>query len=145
LLLIAEGAAYFIEVLLMHEAGIDTDHNPQPPAPLACASDADEDGICDPEDDCTIASKPDQRDSDANGFGNACDADHDGDGVVGSPDFSILRLAFGSTPESEGWAPHLDANGDGAIDSFEFTLLRGAFGAPPGPSGLACAGSAPCP
>jgi len=138
-------SAYFIEVLLMHEAGIDTDHNPQLQDPLPCGSDADEDGICDPDDNCTSASNADQRDSDEDGFGNACDADYDGDGIVGTLDFTKFRRAFGSTAGSRDWDPQLDANGDGAIGTFEFALFRRAFGTPPGPSGLVCAGSMPCP
>jgi hypothetical protein len=138
-------SAYFIEVLLMHEAGIDTDYNPVPPGPLPCGLDADGDGICDPQDNCTNAANPGQRDSDADGFGNACDADYDGDGVVGTLDFEMLRRSFGSAAGSPGWNPHLDANGDGRIANVEFALLRKTFGAAPGPSGLACAVDMSCP
>ena len=138
-------SAYFIEVLLMHEAGIDTDYNPQLPDPLPCGSDADDDGICDPDDNCTNAPNPDQHDTNADGFGNACDADYNDDGIVGILDFSTFRKAYGSTAGSPGWDPQLDANDDGAIGISDFVLVRATFGTPPGPSGLACAGSAPCP
>lgn len=107
--------------------------------------DADSDGVTDTEDNCLFAANPTQLDTDADGYGNACDGDYNDDGVVGTVDFMRFRLAFGATEGSPGWDPELDANGDGAIGTVEFTLVRGNFGAPPGPSGLACAGSAPCP
>jgi hypothetical protein len=138
-------SAYFIEVLLMHEAGIDTDYNPQPPGPLPCGFDADADGICDPEDNCTDVPNPEQRDSDVDGFGNACDSDYDGDGVVGIADFGMLRRAFGSAAGGPDWNPQLDANGDGVIGIVEFTLLRRTFGAAPGPSGRGCVAGVSCP
>jgi hypothetical protein len=42
------------------------------------------------------------------------------------------------------YAPALDADGDGAIADVELQLVQLQLGGPPGPSGLACAGSAPC-
>ncbi len=41
--------------------------------------------------------------------------------------------------------PNLDANGDEAVGIPDFNTLREFFGGPPGPSGLACAGTIPCP
>jgi hypothetical protein len=107
--------------------------------------DADSDGVTDAEDSCLFVANQTQLDSDQDGYGNACDADYNNDGVVGTSDFSTLRNAFGSTQGSGNWDPQLDANGDGVIGTADFTLLRAAFGIPPGPSGLACAGSVPCP
>lgn len=107
--------------------------------------DVDADGVTDAEDNCLLASNPTQVDSDQDGSGNACDGDYNDDGYVGSSDFMRVRQAFGTSEGSPGWDPQLDANGDGVIGILEFMLVRGSFGGPPGPSGLACAGSAPCP
>jgi len=115
------------------------------PGDLREAPDADSDGATDTEDDCLFVANQTQLDSDRDGYGNACDADYNDDGVVGTLDFMRLRHAFGTTADSAGWDAQLDANGDGVIGSFEMNLMRDSFGAPPGPSGLACAGSAPCP
>jgi hypothetical protein len=79
------------------------------------------------------------------GFGNACDADYNNDLFVGGPDFLALGMSFGATSGDPAYDRDLDANGDGVIGGPEFLLLGGSFGKPPGPSGLACAGSVPCP
>jgi hypothetical protein len=107
--------------------------------------DADSDGVTDAEDSCVFVANPTQLDSDQDGYGNACDADYNDNGVVDNLDFLSIRKAFGETTGSPGWDPQLDADGDGAIGNAEFNLVRTAFGAAPGPSGLACAGSVPCP
>ena len=39
----------------------------------------------------------------------------------------------------------VDADADGVISGSEFALTIGSYGGPPGPSGLACAGTVPCP
>jgi len=106
--------------------------------------DADADGVIDTLDNCLLVANPDQRDTNADGFGNRCDADYDDDGVVGMVDFATLSRSFGATAGSPGWSPHLDANGDGMIGNRDFSLARSTLGAPPGPSGLACAGVVPC-
>jgi hypothetical protein len=107
--------------------------------------DADSDGVTDAEDDCLLAANTSQLDVDQDGYGNACDADYNNDGLVGAPDSAALARAFGATTESPDYDPKLDANGDGVIGTAELALLARSFGQPPGPSGLACAGSTPCP
>ena len=64
---------------------------------------------------------------------------------MGIADFNRLRSRFGSTDADPGFDPEVDVDGDGAVGIVDFNRLRGSFGEPPGPSGLACAGSAPCP
>lgn len=111
---------------------------------LPCA-DADEDGVCDAEDACLLEPDPGQLDSNADGYGNACDADYDGDGAVGGDDYLLLVGGFGARLGGPDYDPDLDSDGDGAIGAPEVMLLGSAFGGPPGPSGLACAGTIPCP
>ena len=124
------------------------------PSGLACAGavpcaacdgpDADGDGVCDALDDCTATPNPTQLDSDLDGYGNACDADHTNDGLVGTADFTVLLGAFGCSVGDPDCGGGLDTDGDGLVGSSEFNLLRRSLGEAPGPSGLACAGSAPC-
>jgi len=109
------------------------------------APDADSDGIADEEDDCAVAPDTLQLDSDQDGYGNACDADYDDNGMVGLSDFLAFGSVFGSSSGSPGWNAEMDANGDGTIGVNDFLAFGGSFGAGPGPSGLTCAGSVPCP
>jgi hypothetical protein len=111
------------------------------------APDADSDGISDDEDDCAVLPDTPQLDSDQDGYGNACDADYDQSGTVGVSDFLAFGGALGTSAGSPGWNPEVDANGDGSIGVADFLVFggSGSFGAAPGPSGLACAGTAPCP
>ncbi|MDJ0869792.1 MAG: thrombospondin type 3 repeat-containing protein [Myxococcota bacterium] len=116
--------------------------------------DADLDGRLDEHDNCVEAENPDQRDTDRDGYGDACDPDYNQDGAVGIPDFARFRRGFGTvsnegaTSDSStdlGFDRVLDHNGDGAVGIPDFNVFRRAFGGPPGPSGLDCAGSVPCP
>jgi hypothetical protein len=106
--------------------------------------DLDGDGVCDEADVCSATPDPGQLDSDFDGFGNACDFDYNGDGVVGSSDLQGLAARLLRSWSDPGYDPVYDAEGDGAIGDAEMELLVGRFGGPPGPSGLACAAAAPC-
>nr|MDJ0865759.1 thrombospondin type 3 repeat-containing protein [Myxococcota bacterium] len=103
------------------------------------------DGVPDGADSCVEVANPDQRDTDSDGFGNACDPDYNNDGAVGIPDFNVFRGQFGLTDEDPGFDPAVDHNGDGAIGIPDFGVFRSYFGQAPGPSGLGCAGTVPCP
>jgi hypothetical protein len=107
--------------------------------------DQDADGVGDVEDNCLVLANPDQRDTNLDGYGNLCDADYDGGGIVGLTDFGILSMAFGKSLGEPGYDADVDANGDDVIGLPDFGVLAGQFGGPPGPSGLACAGVPPCP
>ncbi len=124
-------------------------------APAVCPvamADADGDGIDDSCDNCLSAAfpNPDQTDTDADGYGNICDADYDQSGVTGGSDFIAFRMAFGSAlgaPAYVSWIDMTDGVGgppDGVIGGADFIRYRASFGLVPGPSGLACAGVPPC-
>jgi uncharacterized sulfatase len=107
-------------------------------------ADRDGDGICDHADNCRELANPDQSDAELDGFGDACDADHDQDGRVGARDFSLLRGAWGAISIDARYRRALDSDGDGSVGPGDLRDLQRRFGRAPGPSGLACAGAAPC-
>ena len=97
--------------------------------------DTDGDGVPDADDNCTLASNADQIDSDADGFGNACDADLNNDNIVNFADLGIFRLAFFGNPNADNWNPDADFNGDGNVGFIDLGLMRTYFFGPPGPAG----------
>jgi len=108
------------------------------PRPLP--SDRDGDGIADARDNCRDLPNPDQRDTDADGFGNLCDPDLDGDGVVTTrlPDGGLSDLARLAHSKATGlYVPHHDLDGDGEVGESDTARAALFSGLPPGPSGLA--------
>jgi hypothetical protein len=125
------------------DAGSDPADPASVPATCPTATDDDGDAVCNALDNCSAVPNGDQCDSDGDGYGSACDADYDGDGVTGIADFLTLAVEFpSSVPPGD---PDLDHNCDGVIGIADFLLFSSEFGGPPGPSGLACAGTVPCP
>jgi hypothetical protein len=106
--------------------------------------DTDQDGVPDARDVCSEDADPEQLDSDRDGYGNACDGDYDGDGVVGTVDYVALQRAFGARAGQPRYDPRMDAEGDGLIGRSDLARMARLWDGPPGPSGLGCAGSAPC-
>lgn len=105
-------------------------------------ADSDADGVSDLWDNCLLAQngplRPDaggnsQLDADADGFGNACDADLDNSGgIVNFADLAAFRAVFG------GVSGVADLNGSGGIVNFaDLALFRSLFGKAAGPSGMA--------
>jgi hypothetical protein len=123
------------------------------PADPDCASelelserpDQDGDGIGDVFDNCLTVENADQRDTNQDGFGNICDTDYDDSGSAGLTDYGILLATYGRIAGDPLFNEDCDAYGDGGVGVADYGLLLDSFGSPPGPSGLACAGSPPCP
>ncbi len=90
--------------------------------------DTDTDGITDNLDNCILVANSDQRDSDADGYGNACDADLNNDLAVNAIDLGLFRTVF-FTDDADA-----DFNSDGTVNVVDLGILRGAFFMPPGPS-----------
>jgi len=106
----------------------------------ATSADRDGDGTPDPQDNCPWQPNPSQRDSDGDGFGNRCDGDVNGDGLV-TTSFGALRPAPGDAEliaiaaHSGRYEPALDLDEDGDVDLLDVsTALLGVFH-PPGPRG----------
>lgn len=78
------------------------------------AADADGDSVVDAADNCLAVANPDQRDSDADGAGDACDADDDDDGVADGAD----NCPLAANPDQA------DADGDGVGDACETQPAR---------------------
>lgn len=111
------------------------------PALAGSVQDADSDLIPDSFDNCSTTSNgpnnaSNQGDCDLDGYGNACDADYDQDGVVTGADFGLFLSAFGFPV---GVGNCRDHDEDGTISGSDFGLFLSQFGGPPGPGGLACA------
>ena len=103
--------------------------------------DGDSDGVGDACDNCTQVANADQRDTDADGYGNRCDADLNNDpaALVNVFDLGQFRSVFGSAaPGIEPYelADHADFNGDGNVNVFDLGILRSLFGGTAGPSAL---------
>jgi hypothetical protein len=101
--------------------------------------DADGDGVPYGSDNCVSVFNPDQRDTNADGFGNACDPDFNQDNVVNAVDLGHLKSLFFQADADA------DLNGDGVVNAVDLGTLKSRFFKPPGPSGLTCAGTIPCP
>jgi len=100
--------------------------------------DRDGDSVPDALDNCLVLPNPEQRDSDADGFGNLCDADFDGDGRVGTsygarPPGDLERL--GRAVARGLFVPRFDLDGNGAVDRGDLALATIGLYLPPGPSG----------
>ena len=94
---------------------------------LVNVADSDGDGVPDSADNCTIVENPAQRDTDGDGFGNACDTDLNNDNVTNVIDLGLLRLVFFTAD------PDADFNGDGVVNVIDLGLMRLFFFQAPGP------------
>ncbi len=92
--------------------------------------DRDGDAIPDFADNCLTLPNPDQRDTDHDLFGNACDPDLNDDGIVNFTDLARMRSVF-FTGDADA-----DLDGDGVVNFTDLARLKSFFFRPPGPSGL---------
>jgi hypothetical protein len=97
--------------------------------------DTDGDGVPNIIDNCILVPNPDQRDTQGRGIGNICNGDLNGDGLVNSIDFSILKSRLFTND------PDADLNGDGVVNSIDFSIMKTLLLKPPGPSCCAVPGT----
>jgi formylglycine-generating enzyme required for sulfatase activity len=92
--------------------------------------DGDGDGVADAADNCTGTANAEQRDTDADGIGNACDADLNQSCIVNFGDLALMKSVFFSAD------PDADLNGDGTVNFLDLGIMTAGFFEPPGPSGV---------
>jgi len=122
----------------------------------ACApgDDDDADGVCNSYDNCRYEENgpydaANQLDVDLDGFGNACDADVNNDGMTSAVDFAPFLPSYESSIGDPQYDQEVDFNGDGSVDDIDYDIFLYYFSGQITPvSGLACAdptgATAPC-
>ncbi|MEM7411014.1 MAG: HEAT repeat domain-containing protein [Myxococcota bacterium] len=132
---------------LQVSASTDADESVRSTASLAVTTlqslDTDGDGMVDLADNCALTpnAAPDDCDSDGDGYGNACDADFNGDFLETGGDLGPFITAIGNNEIAA------DHNCDGLVsggDIAPFIAELQDADQEPGPSGLACAGTSGC-
>ncbi len=104
----------------------------------ATPPDWDADGVKDSLDNCRAHANASQCDTDADGYGNRCDADFNEDGMQSIPDLTQFLLPQMNTPVPPA-NPDVDMTCDGIVGIPDLTRMIPIINSPPGPSGRACA------
>ncbi|AFU98531.2 thrombospondin type 3 repeat-containing protein [Simiduia agarivorans] len=82
------------------------------PVAAKLAPDSDGDGVTDDADNCVAIANASQLDTDADGAGNACDNDDDGDGVSDADDAFPLDAAEQIDTDGDGTGDNADTDDD---------------------------------
>jgi len=94
---------------------------------FAGVADSDGDGVTNDLDNCSWVPNADQRDTNADGFGNICDADLNNDGTVNFGDLTLFRSVWLTTDADA------DLNGDGTVNFGDLTIFQSLWLQAPGP------------
>ena len=104
-------------------------------------NDVDGDAVNNASDNCSQRSNPGQDDTDADCYGNLCDADYDNSGITGFPDFGQFVSAYGSTDMEK---CHNEPIPGCTVGFPDFGTYVSLYGSAPGPSGTT-GGTTVCP
>lgn len=104
--------------------------------PATAATDSDNDGVIDSQDNCIEVVNPQQRDTDHDDYGNLCDADLNNDNKTNRQDRRLYSLAHPSHLGDANYNPDADFNGDNKINFKDRLIYRQLHRKPPGPSGI---------
>jgi hypothetical protein len=124
------GVTYSLQVVVNGHAMFDETSETSAEATLSVIGDSDEDGVLDNSDNCTLVPNADQRDSNGDGYGNACDPDLDNNGTVNFLDVGLMKSVF-FTDDADA-----DLDGNGSVNFLDVGILKEFVFQPPGPSGL---------
>lgn len=94
-------------------------------------NDSDGDGVPNDNDNCTLTANPDQRDTNGDNIGNACDPDFNNSCNVDFLDLLVMKANFFLAGDLD-----TDLNGDGQTSFGDLGILKDFFFAAPGPTGL---------
>jgi hypothetical protein len=115
-------------------------------------TDTDLDGFVDTSDNCVVVPNgpllgtglcTTQLDGDMDGYGNPCDTDVDQDDQTTLADVTSTLSAAGVASTDPIF--DFDCDGQATLGDVTTALADAGVAAVPGPSGLACAGTIPCP
>jgi hypothetical protein len=84
-------------------------------------------------------------DSDSDGYGNPCDGDFDNSGFVTVSDFTPIFMDAFTAGVDSGKGEDMDCSTFVTVSDFTPLFMDQFTAGVPGPSGLACAGTIPCP
>jgi hypothetical protein len=124
------GFTYSLRVDVNGSAMFDATSESSAEATLSVIGDSDSDGMLDNVDNCTLVANVDQRDTNGDGYGNACDPDLDNNGSVNFVDAGLMKASFFTAD------PDADLDGNGSVNFVDLGTLKTFFFLPPGPSGL---------
>lgn len=117
-----------------------------PPDPcIANPTDTDSDTICDAADNCSGLASAFTCDTDSDGYGNPCDGDFNSNNVTSIADFTVLFLPDLVSGSDTGIGSDMNCGGTVSISDFTILFIPQLIKGFPGPSGIACAGTTPCP
>lgn len=111
-------------------------------AVLFPGNDVDGDGVPNESDNCLYVPNADQRDTNGDGFGNLCDGDVDGNGLVTtswgvttppSARGDVERIQL--TVQGGGYVADHDLDGDSDVDADDVAIASYSLFFPPGPKG----------